>query len=280
MTVKFHFGIRRPAMELRSLLVPALAFAFAIPAPTQTTAPAAQNPSAGSPVFEVVSIRLHKDNGNYSHWWTPTPDGYAAYNVEVSDLIFAAYQIKCPGQLVNLPNWAYDEPYDLEARIDEAHLSTYRNLPDLEQRDRAALMLRPVLEDRLKLKVHHETRILPVYSLVIAKSGFKLKQADGEENLYGMLTNRGLISINHGPIGARFIVGLSMMTGRVVIDDTGLTGFYDIALKWTPDEELANGAPGSSLFTALEEQLGLKLVSKKAPVDVIVVDHVERPSEN
>jgi uncharacterized protein (TIGR03435 family) len=73
---------------------------------------------------------------------------------------------------------------------------------------------------------------------------------------------------------------LSDATGRIVIDKTGLTGYYDVDLKWTPDEDLANGGSGPSLFTALEEQLGLKLVSKKAPVDVVVVDHIERPSEN
>ena len=257
-----------------------LAACFALPTPTQTAEPGAQNPTAAPPAFDVVSIRPHKDDNNGSHWWTPTPDGYAAYNVEVSDLLFAAYAIKCPGQLVNLPKWGYEEPFDIEARVDEAHFVSYRNLTEIERKDQAAQMLRPILEDRFKLKVHHESRVLPVYSLVVAKGGFKLKQADGPENLYGMMTNRGTITIRGGPIGARFIVGLSQMTDRIVIDDTGLTGYYDIDLKWTPDDDLAAGASGPSLFTALEEQLGLKLVAKKAPVDVIVVDHVERPLEN
>jgi uncharacterized protein (TIGR03435 family) len=117
--------------------------------------------------------------------------------------------------------------------------------------------------------------------LVIAKGGFKLKQAQGAENLYGMSTNWGLISVRGGPIGARFIVGLSNFVGRVVIDKTGLTGYYDITLKWTPDGTAA-GDPDAppDLFTALEEQLGLKLVPARGPVDTIVIDHVERLSEN
>ena len=90
-----------------------------------------------------------------------------------------------------------------------------------------------------------------------------------------------LISVRGGPIGARFTVGLSNFVGRIVIDRTGLTGYYDITLKWTPDGS-ATSDPSAppDLFTALEEQLGLKLVATKAPVDVLVVDHVERPSEN
>jgi len=95
-----------------------------------------------------------------------------------------------------------------------------------------------------------------------------------------MVTNRGSIRVPRGPIGARFLFGLSNASGRIVVDKTGLTGYYDIDLKWTPDEDLVAGATGASLFTALEEQLGLKLVSAKAPVDVLVVDHVERPSAN
>ena len=138
-----------------------------------------------------------------------------------------------------------------------------------------------MLANRFNLKVHNESRVLPVYALVVAKGGFKLKQSHAPAaNLSGMMMDRGMIHIRGGPIGARFIVGLSNTTGRIVIDKTGLTGYYDIDLKWTPDEDLAAGVLGPSLLTALEEQLGLKLVSEKAPIDVIVVDHIETPSPN
>lgn len=204
-----------------------------------------------------------------------------AYNVRISDLIFNAFDLKSPDQIVGLPNWDSEDSFDIEAKVDEDDLASYQKLSDRERKEQAAPMLRSMLTERFNLKAHHETRILPVYALVVAKGGFKLKQAQGAENLYGMNTNRGLISIRGGPIGARFIVGLSNFVGRIVVDKTGLTGYYDIDLKWTPDESPTSdpNAP-PDLFTALEEQLGLKLVSTKAPVDVLVIDHVERPSEN
>ncbi len=264
--------------------VPSFAFgliALAMPVFGQAVAPPAQSTALKIPAYDTVSIRPHKDNGNYSHWLTPTPDGCAAYNIQVFDLIFAAYELKSPSQLVGLPQWGYEDSFDLEAKLDEDAVASYQKLSDLERREQVAPMLRSMLADRFNLKVHHEIRQLPVYALVVAKGGFKLKQSQAPENLGGMLTGRGLISIRGGPIGARFIVGLSDAAGRIVIDKTGLTGNYDIALKWTP-YGLQTSDPNAppDLFTALEEQQGLKLVSTKAPVDVLVVDHVERPTEN
>lgn len=263
------------------LLVAAVCVTFAGRGLGQTAAPPKESAALKAPAYDVISIRPHKDNGNYSHWLTPTPNGYATYNVQVFDLIFAAYELMSPSQVIGLPQWGYEDSFDIEAKIDEDALSAYQKLSDRERKEQAAPMLRSMLADRFKLKVHHEARVLPVYELVIAKSGFKLKQAQGPENLYGMYTNRGLIHISRGPIGSRFIVGLSGELGRIVVDRTGLTGYYDIDLKWTPDGSQSSdpNAP-PDLFTALEEQLGLKLVPTKAPVDVIVVDHVERPSEN
>ncbi len=247
----------------------------------QTATPPVQGTALQAPAFDVVSIRPHKDNGNYSHWWTPTPNGYAAYNVQVFDLVFNAYELKSPGQVVGLPKWGYEDSFDIEAKVDEDTLPAYQKLSDQGQKEQAAPMLRSMLADRFNLKAHHETRELPVYALVVAKGGFKLKQSQAPESLGGMLLDRGSISIRAGPIGTRFIVGLSNAAGRIAVDETGLTGYYDITLKWTPDRTQSSdpNAP-PDLFTALEEQLGLKLVSTKAPVDVLVVDHVEWPTEN
>jgi uncharacterized protein (TIGR03435 family) len=255
--------------------------ALAWPAPAQTAAPSAQSAALNAPAYDVVSIRPHKDNGNYSHWGRPTADGYMAYNYYVYDLIFRAYELKCSAQLIGLPQWGYEESFDIEAKLGEAQAAAFQRLSSREQLTQTAPMLRTMLEERFGLRVHHETRFLPVYELVVAKSGFKLKQAEGPENLYNMTTGTGFIRAPRGPIGARFIVGLSDATGRIVVDKTGLTGYYDITLKWTPDGSHTSdpNAP-PDLFTALEEQLGLKLVATKAPVDVIVVDHVERPTEN
>ena len=175
----------------------------------QTAAPHAPSTALKAPAYDVVSIRPHKDNGNGSSWGAPTANGYQARNYSVRELIAQAYEINSSYLLAGMPSWASEEPFDLEARLDDDAVAAYRNLSDRERREQAAPMLRSMLADRFKLKVHHETRELPVYALVVAKGGFKLKQAQGAENLYGMFTNRGLISIRGGPIGARFIVGLS-----------------------------------------------------------------------
>jgi|ERR1017187_5221533 uncharacterized protein (TIGR03435 family) len=252
-----------------------------LPASGQSTATAAQGAAATAPVYAVISIRPHRITSNGSSWGSPTADGYEAINYPVRRLIEQAYEIRSPGQLVGLPDWAgWEETFDIEAKLDDDAVAKYQKLSDRERIELAAPMLRSMLANRFNLKVHHETRELPVYELVIAKGGFKLQPSKEPENLGGMVTNRGGIYIRGGPIGARFIVGLSDATGRIVIDKTGLTGCYDIDFKWTPDEDTAAGVSGPSLFTALEEQLGLKLVPAKAPVDVLVVDHVEMPSEN
>jgi uncharacterized protein (TIGR03435 family) len=254
---------------------------FTFPAWGQKTEPPSGNPAISPFAYEVISIRPHKDNGNYSHWGIPTTDGYKAYNYFVYDLIFRAYELKCQDQLIGLPQWGYDKSFDIEAKLGEAQAAVFQRLSERERLTQTAPLLRAMLEERFGLRVHHETRVLPVYELVVARSGFKLKQADGPENLYNMTTRNGGIRTPRSPIGARFIVGLSGAIGRIVIDKTGLTGWYDIDLKWTPDgSQTSDPNAPPDLFTALEEQLGLKLVATKAPVDVIVVDHVERPTEN
>jgi uncharacterized protein (TIGR03435 family) len=276
MTTRTYVPAVPPQQVLLPILLCLVCAAGAMPQP----APVPANSPPKTPAYDVVSIRPHKDNGNGSRWWWPTPDGYEAKNVEPAQLIREAYGVQFSDQLVGLPGWAYEETFDLEAKIDEDDLLAYQKLSGQEQREQAALMLRPLLADRFKLKIHHETKTLPIYALVVAKSGFKLKQSQEAEARHGMMTNWGRIQIRAGSIGDRFIVGLSNFTGRIVIDKTGLTGWYDIDLKWTSNGELAKGASGPTLFTALEEQMGLKLIPEKAPVDVLVVDHIERPSEN
>lgn len=245
----------------------------------QAGAPAIEK-AAVLPAYDVVSIRPHKETSNYSSWHAPTANGYSAENASIGQLIFTAYALKSPAQLIGLPRWTYEESYDIKAKMEDNAVPAFQKLSNREQWEQAALMLRPLLANRFKLRVHQETRVLPVYSLVIARGGFKLKPSQEPESLGGMVTDRGLITIRGGPIGVRFVAGLSDAVGRVVVDKTGLTGNYDMTLRWTPDEQRSADDAGPSIFTALEEQLGLKLVTDKAPVDVLVVDHVERPSEN
>lgn len=270
--------INAPLQSLTRFIIVTLLIVSARAVPGK--APASDTPLIQSPAYDVVSIRQHLDNGNYSHWWHPTPNGYQAYSVWPYELVFSAYELRYPGQLIGLPRWTREETFDIDARMADAQIVASRKLSDRERLAQAAPMLRTMLADRFNLKAHHETRVLPVYALVVAKGGFKLKQAEGPENLTGMVTDKGRIYIRKGPVGARFLVGLANACGRIVIDRTGLTGWYDIDLKWTTDEDLAAGVSDPSLFTALEEQMGLKLLPTKAPVDVLVIDHIERPSAN
>jgi uncharacterized protein (TIGR03435 family) len=170
-------------------------------------------------------------------------------------------------------------------------------------------MLQALLADRFKLSIHRETKELPVYALVAAKNGPKLQEAKADATYPNGIkgpdgvARGGMMRIGGGEVTgqglpiANLTRMLSQQLGRTVIDKTGLTGKYDFTLQWTPDESQgpmfkgADGAPpggnpappessGPSLFTAIQEQLGLKLESQKGPVEIIVIDHVEKPSQN
>jgi uncharacterized protein (TIGR03435 family) len=138
-------------------------------------------------------------------------------------------------------------------------------------------MLQTLLADRFKLRMHNETKQLSVYSLVPAKTGPKLQEADG---LGGVSIGRSLV---RGTMTTSVLAKqLTLILSRTVVDDTGLKGTYKIALTWAPDDQAAARTDDSdpSIFTAIQEQLGLKLQSSKGPVQVFVVDHAEQPSEN
>jgi uncharacterized protein (TIGR03435 family) len=173
-------------------------------------------------------------------------------------------------------------------------------------------MLQSLLIERCKLAVNHENKELPVYALVVAKGGVKMKKSDfvppdkpmsgpppmGKNGTPtgGMIRMTGRGSVESTGVEIPILVNvLSRSAGRMVIDKTGLTGRWDFKLTWTPEipEGLGPGGPGGpgggspppeaagpSLFTAIQEQLGLKLEPEKAPVDVLVIQHVEKPSEN
>jgi uncharacterized protein (TIGR03435 family) len=149
-------------------------------------------------------------------------------------------------------------------------------------RDRLLGKLRVMLADRYQLKVHRETKEMPVYGLTIAKGGVKLEAAAGNDNsesrLNGSRTEEGESSLTGKNLPLENLVRfLSGQTARPVIDQTGLTGKYNFKLIYAPE---MNDLTGPSIFTALQEQLGLKLESQKGPADVLVIDSVQKPSEN
>jgi bla regulator protein BlaR1 len=198
-------------------------------------------------------------------------------------LILEAYPEISGSRLSGGPAWLTTEYWDLAAKLPPNMPSTEKEL-----NHKTELMLQALLADRFKLVTHREMRDQPVYDLVLAKGGSKLKPSSAEK--FSFKTSRGGIEFQHESIEglANYLYSPYIALGsgqqpadRPVVDRTGLQGFFDFALEWTPDTVQADpAATGASLFTALEEQLGLKLQPRKAAAEFLVIDHAERPSEN
>jgi uncharacterized protein (TIGR03435 family) len=264
-----------------------------------------ENAAANSRVFEVASIRPDKsDRGIVRIMFTP--DGFDATNITLQMLIREACGVE-DNQILGAPNWLGSENYDIEAKVDSSVADELQKLSGDQRKVAQQQMLQALLMDRVKLTLHHDTKQLPMYALVIAKNGPKLQEAkpgdtytSGLKSPNGLPIGPGMMMMQlgggqitaHGVPLADLVRQLTAQLGRAIMDKTGLTGKYDFTLKWTPDDGQSplGGQPGPdnspppeswpSLFTALQEQLGLKLESQKGPVEVLVIDHVEKPSEN
>jgi len=232
---------------------------------------------AKAPTFEVVSIKPH-EFGDDNMWWRTTLDGFSTSNISPESLIRGAYHLIMPEQISGLPRWATSDTFDVEAKMDEDTAAAMQKLPRDERGRRLDLMMQAVLFERFQLKIHHETKELPVYDLMVAKNGIKMTQASA--NVFTPWSmGDGRFEGKSVPIGS-FIYSLSNDVGRLVVNKTGLIGNYAIALNWTPEGEEGSADSGPDIFAAIEEQLGLKLLPAKGPVDTIVVDHIEKPSLN
>jgi uncharacterized protein (TIGR03435 family) len=228
------------------------------------------------------------------------PDKFSTTNVGLKMLIQNAYGLKMPDMISGLPGWADSANFDVEAKMDAETVAALKAMPKEQADEQRRKMVQSMLADRFKLKVHRETKELPIYSLVVAKGGFKLKEAD-PNNTYANgikgpdgVAHGGMMRMGRGELTGQGIemTGLanflSQQVHRLVVDNTGLKGKYDFTLEWTPDEMEGGGhpeaaaatSPGPTIYTALQEQLGLRLGSTKGPVETVVVDHVEMPSEN
>jgi uncharacterized protein (TIGR03435 family) len=276
--------------------------AFALAAMSLTPAAYAQEtapPAGKAPAYDVVSIKPNK-SGSGMVRVSDGNDGYNATNLNLVEIIQYAYKLNTSEQISGLPGWADSAGWDIQAKIDPDELAALKKLPRAESSTQRRVMMQGLLADRFHLVVHHATKDLPMYALVPAKNGSKLEEAD-PNNTYSngikgpdgtahpgmMMTGNGELKAQAVPISTLAMM-LSKEVHRQVVDKSGLTGKYDITLRWTPDEmandAAASGAPvgesAPSLFTALQEQLGLRLDSVKGPVDTIVVDHLEQPTEN
>ncbi|MGA3325109.1 MAG: TIGR03435 family protein [Terriglobia bacterium] len=241
--------------------------------------------------YDVVSIKPLK-TPRQQGGMRSMPDGFMLMSIPLSTVIASAYHVRMD-RISGMPAWLTSDPYDLQAKMGDETMAAFQKLSNKDQMIERFRMLQPVLEDRLKLKVHRETKIVRTYDLVIAKGGFKLKEAD-PNNTYkdgikvpegapraGMTHVQGGKLLAQAMTMSRFAGQLGVMVDGPVADKTGLTGKYDITLEWAPStSSAASEDSGPSIFTAVQEQLGLKLEPTKGPVDALVIDHIERPSEN
>jgi uncharacterized protein (TIGR03435 family) len=239
--------------------------------PDQPAALASMSPNA-DPSFEVASIRLAKP-GSTSHGIHYTGHRISAENQPISNLICFAYSLH-KTQLIGAPAW-FDNRYDIEGIPDTEGAPTLRQIRQMFQK---------LLADRFNLKFHRDQRELSIYALTLAKGGPKLTKnttaREGEPHGSGEGDSQRSFKFSNYTM-ADFSLELEFLADKPVVDQTGLTGGYDFSLNWTEDDapqQDPNAAPG--LFTAIQEQLGLKLEAKKSPADVLVIDHIDRPSAN
>jgi bla regulator protein BlaR1 len=253
----------------------------------QSSSPAAADQR---PRFDAASIKpnLSKDEGMMHR---PSPGRLVYGNVPISNVVEQAYGMR-PDRIVNYPPWAETERFDVTA--------TYNP----EQQKQVRPMLQTLLEERFSLRVHRETRDMPVYELVKARADGQLgprirpSTADciskaGERSLCTLLIQEGRFRGIGTGWGNGEVLSLNIgVWDRPIIDKTGLTGAFDIDLEWTPDPAQARDDAGArraaavaatpgertSIFTALQEQLGLRLQPARAPLEVLVVDRLERPT--
>lgn len=254
--------------------------AWTIPEPPPRPKPMSAD---ASPTFEVATIKPSKPDSQ-GKGFLVKGRRFSTLNTSFRDLLTFAYGIQSK-QIVNGPPWLESDKYDLEAQPDG------EGQPNDKQ---WKSMLQKLLASRFKLAFHREKRELPAYVLVVAKNGPKLVKSQGDPNGLPSLFFRGLGVLPATNASMADFAGLlqGAVLDRPVVDQTGLEGRFDFMLKWTPDESQfkdlgmkvppPSGAADAppSLFTAIQEQLGLKLQVMKAPVEVLVIDHVEKPSQN
>ena len=224
--------------------------------------------AAKRPEFEVVSIKPASPTrgGAVPIGRSANPGSVTLWGVTPKDVIARAYSLR--GYQIAGPSWIDEERYDIAARVSG-------RASDAQQR----LMLQTMLADRFRLTAHAETRVLPAYELVVGKNGPKLHEATPDAIGSRVFPNAPGISAKQISM-SRLAELLSMKLDRPVADKTGLSGSFDVELKWTPDTAPPDADLGPSVFTAVEEQLGLKLEARRLPIEVLIIDHISRPSAN
>ena len=251
----------------------------------------------GTPAFDVAAIKPAADTTALSFSFVQPGGRYVGQNMNLRLLIKTAYGVH-NSQIIGGPSWIDSDRWDINAKAEG-----YKDATPF--RDMSRLMVRPLLADRFKLAFHHELREIPVYALMLAKAsgefgpGFRRNDArecdkpmppfpaiEGAlEPAFGFLCGADGFNTRH--LGARgmtlnyMLIGLARTSlDRPVVDHTGLTGKFDWEVEWVPDDLQVDGArrpEGPGIFEAFRDQLGLRLEPARDRVDVLVIDHAERP---
>ena len=264
----------RQGCEMLRLLAIGVLTASAI---GQIPTPNSADNSTRAPKFQVATIKPSRSDETRT--MLIRGNRFETTDTSVVDLLKYAYGIH-EREVFGGPSWFSTQKFDI---VGDPETQTRPSSDDFKK------MVQSLLTDRFHLTAHHETRDLPVFVIVLSKSGPRLKPGSGPANAIPT------VGYSLGSLGARNATMTDLatflqrfVTDRPVVDETGLNGKYDIDLRWTPDE-LENGGsrPGDGtsstfpgFYTAIQEQLGLKLLEEKHPAQVFVVDHAEMPTEN
>lgn len=246
-----------------------------------TPEPLSQMPANADPAFEVATIKPSDTSAPHGTFLRTDGRHSIAYNFAVRDLICFVYGVH-KSQIEGGPKALLETHFDIDG------VPNIDGRPNIGQRK---IMYRKLLESRFKLAFHREKRELTAYVIAMAKGGPKLAKTDrkpGDGTVF-TLDRQVVLEVRNASM-SDFAHGMQeAVLDKPVVDETGLSDRYDFDLKWTPDDSQLSSVPGREvhdpngppgLYTAIQEQLGLKIESKKAPVDVLVIDHLEGPSAN
>lgn len=275
--------MRNNEQMTRNMFVYALLFVCCcLSAGAQATSASTTPSAVAGPDFGVATVKVN-DTGSGSTHISINDDLLQATNVRLDSMLEIAFDIR-RDQIVGLPHWAQVNHYDIVAKVVDMTPQQLRGLSDSQRR----AMLQQLLEQRFELKTHVESRTLPLLKLVVDKGGIKFaewqKPAEGQADKKGSMSVSNEVMTAIGVPMGTLVRFLASQTHMPVVDETGLKGNYNFNMKWQreeqgPDSGLHDqGLP--TIYAALPEQLGLKLESGKGPVNVLVVDHIEEPTDN
>jgi uncharacterized protein (TIGR03435 family) len=233
-----------------------------------------ENANAIAPLYKTTSVKPSKAGIDADRTTKIAPDEVTVANETAQELIQGAYDIK-DDQIVGAPGWLNSQRYDIDAKVDTS-AEGEDTLAGEALRERNERMLQALLSNRFKLEIHRETRLIPVYELLIAGDGPRLREsvpayADSAPRV--IQVENGRIMGREVPI-ATFARILSEQLGRPVLDNTQLSSHYDVTLQWPTAPESSE----PTIVTAIQDQLGLKLLPQLMPKEFLVIDHVEMPS--